>query len=215
MRRGKKEEKETSPYALGPSQETHLVLAVSLSTIQTLQVHVPGAFVGTLSPAPAQLKPPEDSAGSEESAGRGPSQETHLVLAASLSTMQTVHVHVPGAFVGALIPAAAQLKPPVDAAGFGGSSDTVAGTVVVPFAVAKSGRSSSHETHSDSEASLLTMQVPHTQEPAAAAGGFTPAASQLKPTEADFAPGVNVNAGREEGPATEAAPRSLACLEGD
>ena len=189
-------------------------MAVSLSAIQTLQVHVPGAFVGTLSPAAAQLKPPEGSASSEESAGRGPSQETHLALAASLSTMQTVHVHVPGAFVGALIPAAAQLKPSVGAAGFG-SSDTVAGTVVVPFVVAESGRGSSHEMHLDLEASLLTMQVPQAQEPGAVVGGFTPAASQLKPTEADFAPGVNVNAGREEGPATEAALRSLACLGGD
>ena len=188
----------------------------SLSTIQTLQVHVPAAFVGTFSPAAAQLKPPEDTAGSGavELEGRGSSQETHLTMAASLSTMQTLHVHVPGAFVGALIPAAAQLKPPVGTAGLG-SSDEAAGTAVVPFVVAESGRGSSHETHLDLEASLSTMQVPHTQEPATFAGSFKPAASQLKPAEAIFAPGVNVNAGREEVPATEAALRSLVCFKGD
>jgi hypothetical protein len=216
MGRGKK--KETSPYALGSSQDIQLVLVASLSTIQTLQVHVPGAFVGNLSPAAAQLKPPEDIAGSEvkveESEGFGSSQEMHLVLAESLSTMQTLHVHVPAAFVGALRPAATQLKPPVGAASFG-SSDTVAGTAVVPIVAAESGRGSSHETHLDLEASLSSIQVSHTQEPVACAGGFSPAASQLKPTEAGFAPGANVNAGREEGPATEAALRSLACLNGD
>jgi len=215
MRRGKK--KETSPYALGSSQETQLVLVGSLSTIQTLQVHVPGVFVGNLSPAAAQLKPPEDIAGSgakvEELEGFGSSQETHLLFAESLSTMQALHVHVPGAFVGALSPAAAQLKPPVGAASLG-SSDTVAGTAVVPIVAAESDRGSSHETHSDLEASLLSIQVRHTQEPVAFAGGFSPAASQLKPTEAGFAPEANVNAGREEGPATEAALRSLACLNG-
>jgi len=215
MRRGKK--KETSPYALGPSQEAQLVLVASLSTIQTLQVHVSGAFVGNLSPAAAQLKPPEDIAGSgakvEESEGFASSQEMHLVLAESLSAMQTLHVHVPGVFVGALSPAAAQLKPPVGAAGLG-SSDTAAGTAVVPIVAAESGRDSSHETHLELEASLLSIQVPHTQEPVAFAGGFSPAASQLKPTEAGFAPGANVNAGREEGPATEAALRSLTCLKG-
>jgi len=181
-----------------------------LSAIQTLQVHVPGAFVGTLSPAAAQLKPPDSAGSDEESEGRGSSQEMHLVLAASLFALQTLHVHVPGGFVGAFIPAASQSKPPPPE-----GKGTSAAAVVVPFVVADSGRGSSHEMHLDLEASLGTMQVPHTQEPAAVAGGFIPAASQLKPTGADFAPGVNVNAGREEGPATEAALRSLACLEGD
>jgi hypothetical protein len=91
----------------------------------------------------------------------------------------------------------------------------VTGTALVPVVVAELGRGSSHTMHLDLEASLLSIQVPHTQEPVTFAGAFSPAASQLKPTEAGFAPGVNVNAGREEGPATEAALRSLACLKGD
>jgi len=95
--------------------------------MQTLHVHVPDTFVGALSPAAAQSKPPEDIVGlvglppaasvgvvpfevGAES-GRGSSQEVHLTLVASLSTMQTLHVHVPGAFVGIFNPAAAQSKP--------------------------------------------------------------------------------------------------------
>jgi len=205
-----------------------------LSTIQTLQVHVPGAFIGIFSPAAAQLKPPDGiviaglgSSAAAVSAGavsffgaragaessRGSSQETHFVLMASLSTIQTLHVHVPGAFVGALSPAAAQLKPPAGAAGLG-SSGIVAGAVAAPF-IAESARGSSHEMHLDWAASLSTMQVPHVQEPAALAGRFIPAPSQLKPTEAGFAPKVNANVGREDGSAVKAVLRSLACLKGD
>jgi len=119
---------------LGSSQEAHFVLAPSLSTMQTLQLHVPGAFVGTLRPAAAQLNPPDGTTGGlglgscsgtaveagAAALGRGSSQEAHFVLVASLSTMQTLHDHVPGAFVGILSPAAAQLKLPVGAAGLGG-----------------------------------------------------------------------------------------------
>jgi hypothetical protein len=62
--------------------------------MQTLQVHIPGAFVGIFIPAAAQLNPP-DSAGLAGSgavmvrSGFGSSQEIHLTRAASLSTMQT------------------------------------------------------------------------------------------------------------------------------
>jgi hypothetical protein len=106
--------------------------------MHTLQVHVPGAFVGALAPAAAQLKPTVGATGGSLGGsspavdvptefGRGSSQEAHLDLAASLSTMQTLHVHVPGAFVGALSPAPAQLKPTVGAAGGLGGSDTASG----------------------------------------------------------------------------------------
>jgi len=161
-----------SPYALGSSQETHFVLVTSLSTMQTLQLHVPGALVGALSPAAVQLKPPDGFVGFGSSApgavpprvgaesGRG-SQETHFILSGSLSTMQVLHPHVPGAFDGALSPAAAQLKPPMGAA------------VVVPF-VAGSGRGSSHETHLALAASLLTMQTLHVHESMAFIGGSSP-----------------------------------------
>lgn len=109
-------------------------------------------------------------------------------------TMQTLQAHVPGALVGALTPAAAQLKPPVGAAAFG----------------ADSGRGSLHDTHLALEASLLTMQTPHDHEPTAFVGGFIPAASQLKPVEAGFAPKVNANVGREYESVTKASLRSLA-----
>lgn len=219
----KRKEKRHHPYALGSSQETHFVLVASLSTMQTLQLHVPGAFVGNLSPAAAQLNPPNGTTGGlgssdvdvEEAGavlGRGSSQEAHLVLVASLSTMQIRHVHVPGAFVGTLSPAAAQLKLPVGAAGLGGSG-TAIDTVDVPFEV-ESGRGSSHETHLVLEASLLTMHTPQVHEPAAFTGGFVPAASQLKPTEAGLAPNVNVNVGREDDSAAKAAPRSLTSFKG-
>jgi len=122
--------------------------------------------------------------------------------------MQTLHDHVPGAFVGALIPAAAQLKPPVGTAGLE-DSDIAAGTVEVPF-VADSGRGSSQDTHLALAASLLTIQTPHVQEPMAFVGGFIPAASQLNPAEVGFAPKMNVNVGREYESATKATPRSLA-----
>lgn len=78
-------------YALGSSQEIHLVLVGSLSTMQTLQVHVPAAFVGTFTPAAAQLNPPDGATGLGGSgiaatgaelfvgrSGFGSSQETHL-----------------------------------------------------------------------------------------------------------------------------------------
>ena len=236
MHQGRKEKQ--SPYALGSSHETHFILVASLFNMQTLQVHVPGALVGALIPAAAQLKPPDvfvgfgssvpPGAGTESGRGssapvaghlkppdelfvdfgssvpgaaaegaestRGSSQAAHFVLAESLFSMQTLHVHVPGAFVGAFTPAAAQLKPPVGAAAF----------------VADSGRGSSHETHLVLAASLLTMQTPHVHEPTASIGGFIPAASQLKPVEADFAPNVKANVGSEYESATEATLRSLA-----
>ena len=177
--------------------------------MQTLQAHVPGALVGALTPAAAQLKPPNVDFGSSGPAavagaesGRGSSQEAHFVLAESLSTMQTLHVHVPGAFVGALTPAAAQLKPPMGAVGLGGSD-------IVPLD-ADSGRGSSHETHLALATSLLSMHRPHVHEPIAFIGGFIPAASQLKPVEAGFAPKMNANVGREDESATKATLRSFA-----
>ena len=229
MRQGKEKKKKPSTYILDSSQDTHFVWVASLFTMQTLQAHVPAAFVGGFIPAAAQLKPPEGiivlgssvlaatvgavSFGAGAESGRGSSQETHLILAVSLSTMQTVHLHVPGVFVGSFIPAAAQLKPTVGAAGFG-DSDTAEGRVVVPF-VAESGRGSSHETHLALVASLLTMQTPHVHEPVTLTGVFIPAASQLKPEEAGFAPKVNAKVGREDKSAAKAALRSLAYFQGD
>jgi len=135
MHQGEKKKKKRKHYALGSSQAAHFVSVTSLSTMQTLQGHVPGALLGALSPAAPQLKPPNEfigAAGAE--AGRGSSQEAHFVFAGSLSTIQTLHVHVPGAFVGALSPAADQLKPPVvGAAGFGGSDIAVGAVMVVPL----------------------------------------------------------------------------------
>jgi len=200
--------KKPSPYALGSSQDIHFVFVASLSTIQTLQVHAPGGFIGILSPAAAQLKPPEGIAG----LGRGSSQEAHLVLAGSLSTMQTLHVHVPGALIGILSPAAAQLKSPVGATGLG-SFGTAAGIAEVPL-VTESGRGSSHETHLNLLASLGTIQTPHVQEPTAFTGAFAPAASQLKPTGAGSTPRANANVGRDDGSTTKAAVCSLACFKG-
>lgn len=120
--------------------------------------------------------------------------------------MQTLHDHVPGAFVGIFNPAAAQLKPPpLVVVGAAAGSDTAA-----PLFVEKeSGRGSSHATHLTLLASLLTMQVSQVHEPVAFAGGFIPAASQLK---ADLAPKMNVNTGREDGDAAEAMLRSLSCF---
>jgi hypothetical protein len=54
------------------------------------------------------------------------------------------------------------------------------------------------------------MQVPHVHEPVAFAGGFIPAASQLK---ADLAPKMNENTGREDGSAAKAVLRSLSCFD--
>jgi len=121
--------------------------------------------------------------------------------------MQTLHAHVPGAFVGIFIPAAAQLKPPLVVVTTG--SDTAALFVV------ESGRGSSHAAHLTLAALLLTMQVLHVHEPVTFAGAFIPAASQLKaPGAADFAPTkMNENTGREDGPAAEAALRSLSCFD--
>jgi len=185
--------------------------------MQTLQVHVPGAFVGTFIPAAAQLNPPNGATGLGGSgtaaaavehlvsrSGFGSSQETHLTLEASLSTMQTLHDHVPGAFVGASIPAAAQLKPLVGAA-----SSLFRGSDCAAPLVVESGRGSSHATHLDLAASLLTIQVPHVHEPMAFAGGFIPAASQLKA----HGPKVNENMRREDGSAVAASLRSLSCFD--
>lgn len=127
--------------------------------------------------------------------------------------MQTLHAHVPGAFVGIFIPAAAQLKPlVVGAVGLKGS-DTAAGAT--PFVVEPSGRGSSHATHFTLAPSLLTMQVPHVHKLVAFAGGFIPAASQLKAPGADFAPNprMNENTGREDGSAAQAVLRSLSCFD--
>lgn len=182
-------------------------------TMQTLQVHVPGALLGALSPAAPQLKPPDGfvaAAGAE--AGRGSSQEAHFVFIAPLSTMQTLHVHVPGAFVGALSPAADQSKPPVGPAGLR-DSDIAAGTLeVVPFVAEDSGRGSSHATHLVLAESLLIIQTSHFHEPLGAfMRDFIPAASQLKPVEleAGFAPKANANVGSKDESAAKAALRSL------
>lgn len=214
----KGERKDCPIYAFGSSQEIHLALAGSLSTMHTLQVHVPGAFVGTFIPAAAQLNPPDCTAvaGAEllvSRSGFGSSQETHLTRAASLSTMQTLHNQVPGAFVGTFIPAAAQSKPLVGAAaGLLRSSGAVEGAAAA--FVVESGRGSSHAMHLTLAASLLTMQVPHVHEPAAFAGIFIPAASQSKATgaAADLAPKVNGNTKRKDGSAAAAALRSLSCF---
>jgi hypothetical protein len=174
--------------------------------MHTLQVHVPGAFVGTFIPAAAQSNPPDCTAAGTELlvSGFGSSQEMHLTRAASLSTMQTLHDQVPGAFVGIFIPAAAQLKPLVGAAAVEGAAAAF---------VVELGRGSSHATHLTLAASLLTMQVPHVHEPAAFAGIFIPAASQSKATgAADLAPKVNENTKREDGSAATAALRSLSCF---
>ena len=186
--------------------------------MHTLQVHVPGVFVGALAPAAAQLKPTEGATGGSLGGsspavdvptefGRGSSQEAHLDLVASLSTMQTLHVHVPGAFVGALRPAPAQLKPTVGAAGGLGGSDTASGPAVFDV---DSGRGSSQQTHLTLAASLSTIQAPHFHDPAAFTGGFIDAASQLKPVDAGFAPRVNANVGSEDESEIKATSRSLA-----
>jgi hypothetical protein len=141
----------------------------------------------------------------------GSSQAAHFALVTSLSTMQTLHFHVPGAFVGALSPEADQLKPPVGAAGFEDpniAADAV--VVVVPFVAADSGRGSSHALHLVLAELLLIIQTGHFHESAAFIGAFIPAASQLKPVDAGFAPKINANVGSEDESATKAAPRSLA-----
>jgi hypothetical protein len=141
----------------------------------------------------------------------GSSQAAHFALVSSLSTMQTLHFHVPGALVGALSPAADQLKPPVGAAGFE-DPDIAAGAVVVPFVAADSGRGSSHAPHLVLTELLLIIQTGHFHESAAFIGAFTPAAPQLKPVDAGFAPKTNANVGSEDESATKAAARSLAWL---
>lgn len=123
--------------------------------------------------------------------------------------MQTLHDHVPGAFVGTFIPAAAQLKPLVGAAaGLGGSVGKM-----VPFVV-ELGLGSSHATHLVLAASLLTIHVPQVHEPVAFAGGFIPAASQLKTVGAvEVVPKVKENTRREDGSAVAASLRSLSCFD--
>jgi hypothetical protein len=140
----------------------------------------------------------------------GSSQAAHFALVRSLFTMQTLHFHVPGAFVGALSPAADQLKPPVGAAGFE-DPDIAAGAVVaVPFVAADSGRGSSHAPHLVLAELLLIIQTEHFHESAGFIGAFIPAAPQLKPVEAGFASKTNANVGSEDESATKAAARSLA-----
>lgn len=141
----------------------------------------------------------------------GSSQAAHFVLVISLFTMQTLHFHVPGAFVGALSPAADQLKLPVGAAGFE-DPDIPAGAVVVvvSFVAADSGRGSSHAPHLVLPELLLIIQTGHFHESAAFIGAFIPAAPQSKPVDAGFVPKTNVNVGSEDESATKAAPRSLA-----
>lgn len=183
--------------------------------MQALQLHVPGALVGGLSPAAPQLNPPDGSVGAAPpvagaEAGRGSSQETHFAFAGSLSTKQTWHFHVPGAFVGALSPAADQLKLPIGANGFKDPDIAGGAVVVVPFVAADSGRGSSHAPHVVLAESLLIIQTGHFHESAAFIGAFIPAASQLKPVDGGFAPKTNANVGSEDESATTAAPRSLA-----
>lgn len=143
-------------------------------------------------------------------AGRGPSQETHFIFAGSLSTIQSPHFHVPGAFVGALSPVADQLKPPVGSAGFVGPGIAAGAVVVVPFVAADSGRGSSQALHLVLADLLLIEQRGHFHESSVFIGAFIPAASQLKPVDAGFAPKTNANVGSEDESATKAAPRSLA-----
>jgi hypothetical protein len=215
MDRGERK-KNISPYDLGSSQATHFVLVTSLFNMQTVQVHVPGGLLGALSPAAPQLNTPDGFVGAVPpvagaEAGRGSSQEAHFAFEGSLSTIQTSHFHVPGAFVGALTPAADQLKLPVGAAGFE-NPDIAVGAVVlaVLFVAADSGRGSSHALHLVLADLLLSIQTGHFHESADFVGAFIPAASQLKPVDAGFAPMTNVNVGSENGSAAKAAPRSLA-----
>jgi hypothetical protein len=124
--------------------------------------------------------------------------------------MQTLHFHVPRAFVGAFRPEADQLKPPVGAADFVDPDIAVGAVVAVPFVAADSGRGSSHALHLVLAELLLIIQTGHFHESAAFIGAFIPAASQLKPVDAGFAPKTNANVGSEDESATKAAPRSLA-----
>ena len=75
-------------------------------------------------------------------------------------------LHCPaGAAAGGFIPAAAQLNPPLVAAG------------LAP------GLGSSQATHFDAESVLSSMQVVHFHPPTGAEGAFIPAAAQLNPPE--------------------------------
>jgi hypothetical protein len=140
----------------------------------------------------------------------GSSQAAHFDLVASLSTMQTLHFHAPGVFVGALSPEADQLKPPVGAANFEDPNIVVGAVVVVSFVAADSGRGSSHALHLVLAELLLIIQTGHFHESAAFIGAFIPAASQLKPVDAGFAPKANANVGSKDESATKDASRSLA-----
>jgi hypothetical protein len=128
----------------------------------------------------------------------------------SLFTMQTLHFHVPGAFVGASSPAADQLKLPVGAAGFEDPDIPAGAVAVVPFLAADSGRGSSHAPHLVLAELLLIIQTGHFHESVAFTGAFIPAAPQLKPVDAGFVPKTNANVGSEDESATKAESRSLA-----
>lgn len=180
--------------------------------MQTLQVQVPGALLGAFIPAAPQLNPPDGFVGAVlpavgAEASRGSSQEAHFVFAESLSTIQTSHFQVPGAFVGALSPAADQSKPPVGAAGF---EDPTGAVGVVLFVAADSGRGSSHALHLVLVELLLIIQTEHFHESVAFIGAFVPAASQLKPVDAGLAPKTKAKVGSKDESVTNATPRSLA-----
>ena len=92
-------------------------------------------------------------------------------MLAPFITMQTPHVHP--SFFGAAIPAAAKLK----------VVGTPAGTALGSFAA---GRGDSHETQSDAESALFTIQTE--QDHPAACGFLIPAADQSKPVGAPLLP---------------------------
>lgn len=138
----------------------------------------------------------------------GSSQAAHFALVTSLSTLQTLHVHVPGALLGTLSPAADQLKPPVGVAGLEGP-DVAAGAAAA-FVALDAGRGSSHALHLVLAELLLIIQTGQFHESAAFKGAFIPTASQLKPVDAGFAPMANAKVGSKDESATKAALRSLA-----
>ena len=95
---------------------------------------------------------------------RALSQTVHLEALAGLLSPQSLQDHVPGAAIGRVIPAAAQLKDR-GTSGFGASA------FALPCSLA-----ASHVKHlSTAVAGLLRPQVVHVQEPAAAFGGAKPA----------------------------------------
>jgi len=153
----------------GDSQTVHLLAPPGLLNMHVEHVQEsPAGFGGGFIPAAAQLNPV--TAGFGLSA-LGASQTVHFSVAlAGFFSAHVEHVHSSAAgFGGGFMPAAAQLNAGTGEAGFGlpgrGASQTV------HFSVALAG--------------LLSEQSGHVHvSPAGFAGGFSPAAVQLKPAAA-------------------------------